>query len=66
LAADGIAIDTAQLALKNIDKVWETLHFQEQRKIVKLLIETVAVDNYGIKTLLNHEGAHKLIKEITA
>jgi hypothetical protein len=66
LAEDGIALETAQQALKNIDKVWETLHFQEQRKIVKLLIEMVAVDNSGIKILLNHEGSHKLIKEITA
>jgi DNA invertase Pin-like site-specific DNA recombinase len=66
LAADGIALDVAQQALKNIDKVWETLHFQEQRKIVKLLIYTVAVDNSGIKILLNHEGAHELIKEVAA
>jgi DNA invertase Pin-like site-specific DNA recombinase len=66
LAADGIALDVAQQALKNIDKVWETLHFQEQRKITKLLIDTVAVDNSGIKILLNHEGSHKLIKEVTA
>jgi site-specific DNA recombinase len=66
LAADGIALDAAQQALKDIDKVWETLHFQEQRKIVKLLIDTVAVDNSGIKILLNHEGAHELIKEVAA
>jgi DNA invertase Pin-like site-specific DNA recombinase len=65
LAADGIALDAAQQALKDIDKVWEALHFQEQRKITKLLIETVAVDNSGIKILLNHEGIHELIKEIT-
>jgi hypothetical protein len=37
LHAAGISLDAAQQALKNIDKVWETLHFQEQRKIVKLL-----------------------------
>jgi hypothetical protein len=64
LAADGIALDAAQQAFKDIDKVWETLHFQEQRKITKLLIDTVAVDNSGIKILLNHEGAHELIKEV--
>jgi hypothetical protein len=65
LAADGIALEAAQQALKNIDKLWETLHFQEQRKITKLLIDAVAVDNSGIKILLNHEGIHGLIKEIT-
>jgi hypothetical protein len=65
LATDGIALDAAQQALKDINKVWETLHFQEQRKITKLLIDTVAVDNSGIKILLNHEGAHELIKEVT-
>jgi hypothetical protein len=38
LAADGIALEAAQQALKNIDKVWETLHFQEQNRIIKLPI----------------------------
>jgi DNA invertase Pin-like site-specific DNA recombinase len=66
LIADGIALETAQQALKNIDKIWETLHFNEQRKIVKLLLNAVVVDNSGIKILLNSEGAHELIKEVTA
>jgi hypothetical protein len=59
LSADGIALEAAQQALKNIDKVWEPLHFQEPRKI------TVAVDNVGIKTLPNREGAYELIKDGT-
>jgi hypothetical protein len=66
LAADGIALEAAQQALKNIDKVWETLHFQEQNRIIKLPIQNIVVDNNGIKILLNSEGAHELIKEVTA
>jgi DNA invertase Pin-like site-specific DNA recombinase len=65
LAAEEISLDAAQQALKDIDKVWETLHFQEQQKITKLLIDTVAVDNSGVKILLNHDGAHELIREVT-
>jgi hypothetical protein len=65
LAAERISLEAAQQSLTNIDKVWKTLHFQEQRKITKLLIDTVAVDNSGIKILLNHDSIHELIKEIT-
>lgn len=64
LAAAGIPIDTAQQALKDIYKLWDTLHFNEQQKIIKLLIKNVVVDNNGIKILLHPEGPNKLLKEI--
>ena len=31
-----------------------------------VMTPTCAVDNSGIKILLNHEGAHELIKEVAA
>jgi hypothetical protein len=65
LHAAGISLDAAQQALKDVEKLWETLHFQEQNRIIKLLIQNVVVDNNGIKILLNHEGIQQFIKEVT-
>jgi DNA invertase Pin-like site-specific DNA recombinase len=66
LAADGIPLEVAQQALKDINRVWQTLHFQEQRKILEQMIKNVVVDSSGCRILLNHEGIHTLIKERTA
>ncbi len=65
LAEAGIPPEKSQEALKNIDKLWETLHSQEQQKIIKLLIQNVVVNNDGIRILLNHNGMQELIQGIT-
>jgi hypothetical protein len=65
LAADGIALDSAQRSLQDVDQIWEALHFQEKQRITKQLIQNVVVDNTGVKILLNHEGIHELIREVT-
>jgi hypothetical protein len=66
LEAAGMPSAIAQESLKNIDNLWETLHFSEQQKIVKLLIKNVIVGNNGFRIVLNPEGAQKLISEITS
>ena len=64
LEAADITLDNAQESLRNIDKLWGDLHFNEQQKIIKLLIKSVVVHNDGIKILLNPEGAQQLIQEV--
>ncbi|MDR0695702.1 MAG: hypothetical protein LBF56_02965 [Holosporales bacterium] len=55
LSVNDITLRTAQQAIKNIDKVRETLHFQEYQRILKLLVKSAVVDNEGVRVLLNYE-----------
>jgi hypothetical protein len=64
LDASGIALDFAQNVPKNIEKLWDTLHFNERQRIIRLLIKNVIIDNNGVKILLNPEGTHELIMEV--
>jgi hypothetical protein len=64
LAENNVGIDDAHESLKSIDKLWDTLHFQEQQRITKLLIKNVVVENMGFKILLNPDGVDQLLQEI--
>ena len=65
LETSGISLEIAQDTLKNIEKLWDTLHSKEQQKIITLLIKNVVVNNDGLKILLNQNGVQQLITEVT-
>lgn len=49
--------------LKNLNNVWEYLYQAEQRKIAKLLVNSVQIQNGGLKMNLNLEGLNRLLIE---
>lgn len=51
-------------ALKNLNDVWGYLYQAEQRKIVKLLVNSVQIQNNGLKMNLNLDGSNRLLIEL--
>ena len=51
-------------ALKNLNDVWGYLYQAEQRKIVKQLVNSVQIQNSGLKMNLNLDGLNRLLIEI--
>ena len=51
-------------ALKNLNDVWGYLYQAEQRKIVKLLVNSVHIQNNGLKMNLNLDGLNRLLIEL--
>lgn len=49
-------------ALKNLNDVWGYLYQAEQRKIVKLLVNSVQIQNNGLK--MNLDGLNRLLIEL--
>ena len=52
-------------ALKNLNDVWGYLYQAEQRKIVKLLVNSVQIQNHGLKLNLNLDGLNRLLIELS-
>ena len=52
-------------ALKNLNDVWGYLYQAEQRKIVKLLVNSVQIQNNGLKMNLNLDGLNRLLIELS-
>ena len=52
-------------ALKNLNDVWGYLYQAEQRKIVKQLINSVQIQNSGLKMNLNLDGLNRLLIELS-
>lgn len=52
-------------ALKNLNDVWGYLYQAEQRKIVKLLVNSVQIQNSGLKMNLNLDGLNRLLIELS-
>ena len=52
-------------ALKNLNDVWGYLYQAEQRKIVKLLVNSVRIQNHGLKLNLNLNGLNRLLIELS-
>lgn len=51
-------------SLKDMKGLWETLHFNERKKIVDMLITNVIVDNEGLSICLNKDGIGQFINGI--
>jgi DNA invertase Pin-like site-specific DNA recombinase len=66
LDAAGIALDVAQDVLKHTSNIWETLHFQERQRVLKLIVKNAVVDNSGVRVLLNQDGLSDLILELAS
>ena len=52
-------------AIKNLNDVWGYLYQAEQRKIVKLLVNSVQIQNNGLKMNLNLDGLNHLLIELS-
>lgn len=50
--------------LKNLNDVWGYLYQAEQRKIVKLLVNSVQIQNSALKMNLNLDGLNHLLIEL--
>jgi site-specific DNA recombinase len=53
-------------ALKQFDRVWDSLFPSEQHRIVQLLIESISVAPDGIELRLRADGLKSLLAELTA
>ena len=51
-------------ALKNLNDVWEYLYQAEQRKIAQMLINSVMIQDNGLKLDLNLDGLNQLLIEL--
>ena len=51
-------------ALKNLNDVWHYLYQAEQCKIVKLLVNSVQIQNSGLKMNMNLDGLNRLLIEL--
>lgn len=51
-------------AVKNLNEVWSYLYQAEQRKIVKLLINSARIRDKGLKLNLNLDGLNRLLLEV--
>ena len=52
-------------ALQNLNEVWNYLYSVEQRKIVKMLVNSVLIQNNGLKLNLNLDGLNRLLIELS-
>ena len=52
-------------ALQNLNEVWNYLYPVEQRKIVKMLVTSVLIQNNGLKLNLNLDGLNRLLIELS-
>ncbi|MDR3155690.1 MAG: hypothetical protein LBT90_01125 [Holosporaceae bacterium] len=53
-------------ALKNLNEAWNYLYQAEQRKIVRLLVNTVEIHENGLKLNLNLDGFDNLLIELAS
>ncbi|GHU12579.1 hypothetical protein FACS189449_06500 [Alphaproteobacteria bacterium] len=53
-------------AMKNLNEAWSYLYQAEQRKIVKMLVDSVEVQENGIKLNMNPDGFDHLFMELAA
>jgi hypothetical protein len=53
-------------ALKNLNEAWNYLYQAEQRKIVRLLVNTVEIHENGLKLNLNLDGFDNLLMELAS
>ena len=63
---DGITKNELMLALKNLNEAWDYLYVAEQRKIVRMLINSVEMHENGIKLNMNLDGFEELFFELGA
>lgn len=52
-------------ALQNLNDVWGYFYQAEQRKIVKQLVNSVQIQNGGLKMNLNFDGLNRLLIELS-
>lgn len=52
-------------ALQNLNDVWGYLSQAEQRKIVKQLVNSVQIQNGGLKMNLNFDGLNRLLIDLS-
>ena len=67
LARENEEISHAEVinALKNLSDVWGYLYQAEQRKIVKKLVNSVQIQNSGLKLNLNLDGINRLLIDLS-
>lgn len=53
-------------ALKNLNEAWNYLYAAEQRKIVRMLVNSVEIQENGIKLNINLDGFDNLFVELAA
>jgi DNA invertase Pin-like site-specific DNA recombinase len=54
------------VALKNLNEAWNYLYQAEQKKIVRLLVNTVEIQENGLKLNLNLDGFDNLLMELAS
>jgi septal ring factor EnvC (AmiA/AmiB activator) len=65
VAASGpIELTNVTDALQRIDPIWEVLHPEEQRRVLKLLVETVTVSKENVEVRFRANGIEQVVEEL--
>jgi hypothetical protein len=66
VSTDTTPIELADVtdALQSVDPIWEILHPEEQRRVLELLVETIAVSNDKVDVCFRPNGIEQVVEEL--